>query len=189
MIFKGNYNRQQNVPGEQGAVLLPQNSDAVGNKPIDVDKYYNISNPQNSSIAQPYAIPLVESISESTMFGSPSQAMQSRAISSADEESGAEYQSYGMSNASLESQAKVIQNTESSAVTGTLNSVAPKGFQEFVRTQLGRKVIIDFLIGNEIIPKTGYLLGVAKDYILISEDGSGDMTACDIKDVKFIKFV
>ena len=189
MIFKGNYNRQVPVTGVESNSTFPQNTAAVGKKPIDVDKFYNISNPQNDPIAQPYAIPLVESISENEMFAPPSQSVRSRTISSADEELGAEYQSYGMANAPLDSQQTEMQRIENADVVDSVSSSAPKGFTGFIQTQLGRKVIADFLIGNEIISKAGYLLGAAEDYILINEDGTGDMIACDFKDIKFIKFV
>jgi len=43
----------------------------------------------------------------------------------------------------------------------------------FIRTQIGRRVQVDFLIGNnEIITKDGFLLGVGANYILLNEIGT-----------------
>ncbi|MBQ2943857.1 MAG: hypothetical protein IJD93_04120 [Ruminococcus sp.] len=60
----------------------------------------------------------------------------------------------------------------------------------FIRTQIGRRVQVDFLIGNnEIITKDGYLLGVGANYILLNEIGTNDITACDFYNIKFIRFL
>lgn len=59
----------------------------------------------------------------------------------------------------------------------------------FIRTQIGRRVSIDFLVGsNSMVTKSGYLLGVATNYILINELDSNDITACDFFNIKFIRF-
>lgn len=70
--------------------------------------------------------------------------------------------------------------------------VTPESIQflnGFIRTQIGRRVSVDFLVGsNSIVTKTGYLLGVATNYILINELDTDDITACDFYNVKFIRF-
>lgn len=59
----------------------------------------------------------------------------------------------------------------------------------FIRTQIGRRVSIDFLVGsNSIVTKNGFLLGVATNYILINELNTDDITACDFYNIKFIRF-
>lgn len=59
----------------------------------------------------------------------------------------------------------------------------------FIRTQIGRRVTIDFLIGsNTIESKSGYLLAVAANYILLNELDTNDVTACDFYNIKFIRF-
>lgn len=59
----------------------------------------------------------------------------------------------------------------------------------FIRTQIGRRVTIDFLVGsNTIVTKSGYLLGVAANYILINELDTNDLTTCDFYNIKFIRF-
>lgn len=60
----------------------------------------------------------------------------------------------------------------------------------FIRTQIGRRVQIEFLIGNsELIEKDGFLLGVGTNYILINEIGTNDITVCDFYNIKFIRFL
>jgi len=59
----------------------------------------------------------------------------------------------------------------------------------FLRTQIGRPVKVDFLIGtNTLVDRTGILLGVGVNYILINEIESDDVVACDFYNIKFIKF-
>lgn len=58
----------------------------------------------------------------------------------------------------------------------------------FIRTQIGRHVQVDFLVGsNTITTKNGYLLGVGANYILINELDTNDITACDFYNIKFIR--
>lgn len=60
----------------------------------------------------------------------------------------------------------------------------------FIRTQIGRRAQIQFLIGSaELIEKDGFLLGVGANYILINEIGTNDITACDFYNIKFIRFL
>ena len=70
--------------------------------------------------------------------------------------------------------------------------VTPESIQflnGFIRTQIGRRATIDFLVGsNQIVSKTGYLLGVAANYILINELDTNDITTCDFYNIKFIRF-
>ena len=59
----------------------------------------------------------------------------------------------------------------------------------FLRTQIGRRVSIDFLVGsNSIVTTSGFLLGVASNYILINELDTNDLTTCDFYNIKFIRF-
>ena len=60
----------------------------------------------------------------------------------------------------------------------------------FIRTQIGRRAQIQFLMGNaELVEKDGFLLGVGANYILINEIGTNDITACDFYNIKFIRFL
>ena len=60
----------------------------------------------------------------------------------------------------------------------------------FIRTQIGRRAQIQFLMGNsDLVEKDGFLLGVGANYILINEIGTNDITACDFYNIKFIRFL
>lgn len=59
----------------------------------------------------------------------------------------------------------------------------------FMRSQIGRTVRVDFLIGtNTLVDKTGVLLGVGANYILLNESQTDDLLACDFYNIKFIHF-
>lgn len=59
----------------------------------------------------------------------------------------------------------------------------------FLRTQIGRAVKIEFLIGtNTLVDRTGILLGVGANYVLINETETDDLVACDFYNIKFVKF-
>lgn len=59
----------------------------------------------------------------------------------------------------------------------------------FMRTQIGRKVTVEFLIGtNTLVDKTGTLLAVGANYILINEIETDDILLCDFFSIKFMKF-
>lgn len=62
--------------------------------------------------------------------------------------------------------------------------------QGYLRTQIGKYVRIDFLIGtNLFIDKEGILRQVGISYLVLEESGSGDMVMCDIYAVKFVATV
>lgn len=87
-----------------------------------------------------------------------------------------------------------VPNTGITGITDVNNPfpVTPESLQYlngFLRTQIGRRVSIDFLVGsNTIITKLGFLLGVATNYILINELDTNDITTCDFYNIKFIRF-
>ena len=57
-----------------------------------------------------------------------------------------------------------------------------------LRTQIGRKVTIDFLIGtNTLVDKTGTLLAVGANYLIINEIETDDLLFCDFFTIKFVK--
>jgi len=59
----------------------------------------------------------------------------------------------------------------------------------FIRTQIGRRITVTFLVGSNLLEeKTGFLLGVGANYILINELDTNDLTACDFYNIKFIRF-
>ena len=59
----------------------------------------------------------------------------------------------------------------------------------FLRTQIGRRVRVEFLLGtNTMTDRSGTLLGVGANYILINESDTDDLLACDFYNIKFIRF-
>ncbi|MEE0868290.1 MAG: hypothetical protein U0L70_00705 [Ruminococcus sp.] len=93
--------------------------------------------------------------------------------------------------------ATIQQPLESSLMDGITDTQHPypvtaeslQYLNGFLRTQIGRRVSIDFLVGsNSIVTKSGFLLGVASNYILINELDTNDLTTCDFYNIKFIRF-
>ena len=61
--------------------------------------------------------------------------------------------------------------------------------QGFLRTQIGRHVKVEFLIGtNMFVDREGDLVRVGTDYIIIQETETDDYLLCDIYSIKFIRF-
>ena len=59
----------------------------------------------------------------------------------------------------------------------------------FLRTQVGRPVQVDFLDGtNSIVTRSGILLAVGANFILINETETDDILACDFYNIKFVRF-
>lgn len=57
----------------------------------------------------------------------------------------------------------------------------------FLRSQIGRRVRVEFLLGtNTMTDKTGTLLGVGANYILLREANSDDLLVCDFYNIKFV---
>ena len=58
----------------------------------------------------------------------------------------------------------------------------------FLRSQIGKRVSIQFLIGSDQSEiREGVLLGVGYNYILLSQDGVDAYLACDFYNIKFVK--
>lgn len=61
-------------------------------------------------------------------------------------------------------------------------------FNTFLRNQIGKNICIQFLIGeNMFMEKSGKLLAVNIDFLVIKPDYSEDLLICPLDDVKFIK--
>ena len=59
----------------------------------------------------------------------------------------------------------------------------------FLRSQIGRKVKVEFLIGaSTLTDRIGVLVGVGANYILLNEIETDDLLACDFYNIKFIRF-
>lgn len=86
----------------------------------------------------------------------------------------------------------VIQNSTETTPAGGVGAETNEGIEYLnglIRTQIGRRASIDFLLGTSgMVTKDGYILGVGSNYILINEVDTDDITACDFYNIKFIKF-
>ncbi len=57
------------------------------------------------------------------------------------------------------------------------------------QSQIGKNTTIEFLLGeNTLIEKTGTIVSVGENYILLNEAGTRNLVACDLKNIKFIYF-
>ncbi|WZL75048.1 hypothetical protein QBE52_12520 [Clostridiaceae bacterium 35-E11] len=60
--------------------------------------------------------------------------------------------------------------------------------QGYLRTQIGRYVKIEFLIGtNMLIDREGTLVDVGISYVIIREPETDDLVLCDIYAIKFVR--
>lgn len=58
----------------------------------------------------------------------------------------------------------------------------------FMRSQIGKRVSIEFLIGSDQTDiREGVLLAVGYNYIILSQDGVDAYLACDFYNIKFVK--
>ncbi len=60
----------------------------------------------------------------------------------------------------------------------------------FLRTQIGRRVRVEFLIGTgTLLDRTGTLVGVGANYINLRLIESDDVMTCDFFSIKFVTFL
>ena len=60
--------------------------------------------------------------------------------------------------------------------------------QGWLRTQIGKRVKIEFLLGtNMLVDREGTLLEVGISYIIINEIETDDLLLCDIYSIKFVR--
>jgi len=60
--------------------------------------------------------------------------------------------------------------------------------QGWLRTQIGKRVKIEFLIGtNMLVDREGTLLDVGISYVIINEVETDDLLLCDIYSIKFVR--
>lgn len=61
--------------------------------------------------------------------------------------------------------------------------------QGYLKTQIGKKIKVEFLIGtNMLIDREGTLMDVGISYIIIREVETDDLLLCDIYSIKFVRF-
>lgn len=60
----------------------------------------------------------------------------------------------------------------------------------FLKTQIGKRMRIEFLIGTNLLTdRTGTLRGVGASYILLQPIDSDDIIMCDIYSIKFVTII
>ncbi len=61
--------------------------------------------------------------------------------------------------------------------------------QGYLKSQIGSKVKIEFLIGtNMLVDREGTLVDVGISYVIIIETETDDLLLCDIYSIKFVRF-
>lgn len=59
----------------------------------------------------------------------------------------------------------------------------------FLKTQIGKRVEAQFIIGTDLyVDKSGTLIDVGIDYIIIRETNSNNRVLCDMYSLKFVTF-
>ncbi len=105
----------------------------------------------------------------------------------------------GVPEANVPSASELFRNAPVFAVP--TNPLLPEGYQEmlsynelqylngFIRTQIGKMAQVDFLIGsNTMVTKTGILIAVGINFIILKEAETGAALTCDYYTIKFITF-
>ncbi|HHW00026.1 MAG TPA: hypothetical protein GXX36_10745 [Clostridiaceae bacterium] len=89
----------------------------------------------------------------------------------------------------VQSQAPQMQAPSAQPTPQTLTSTMY--IPGFLRTQIGRLVRVEFLIGSNgpLVDRTGILLGVGVSYILLRPVNSDDIMLCDLFSIKFVEII
>jgi len=67
--------------------------------------------------------------------------------------------------------------------------INPGYTQGYLKTKIGKRVRIEFLIGsNSIIDRDGTIVDVGISYIVLQEPNTGDYVMCDLYAIKFVTF-
>lgn len=87
--------------------------------------------------------------------------------------------------------AQIVPGTLAQAQTQVPVTVeSPMYTPGFLRTQIGKKMRVEFLIGtNGFTDRTGTLLAVGASYILLRLIDSDDVMMCDIYSIKFVTII
>lgn len=81
-----------------------------------------------------------------------------------------------------------LQNGQTNTCINCQNSDA-QTLSNFARSQIGKNTTVEFLIGdNTLIEKSGSIVSVGENYILLNETGTRSLVACDLNNIKFIYF-
>ena len=81
-----------------------------------------------------------------------------------------------------------LQNGQSSTCINCQN-IDAQTLSNFARAQIGKNTTVEFLIGDStLIEKSGNIVSVGENYILLNETGTRSLVACDLNNIKFIYF-
>ena len=108
--------------------------------------------------------------------GMPSQGMPSQGMTQQQDQFGTQQDQFAPITPTTQPEPLTMSSTE------YLNG--------FLRTQIGRRVRVEFLIGTgTLLDRTGTLLGVGANYINLRLIESDDVMTCDFFSIKFITFL
>ena len=80
-------------------------------------------------------------------------------------------------------------NVDQNNINNNINFQDLQTLANFVKTQIGKNATIEFLIGeNSLIEKTGTIVSVGENYVLLNESSTRNLIACDLRGIKFIYF-
>ena len=80
-------------------------------------------------------------------------------------------------------------NIDQNSNNSNINFQDLQTLANFVKTQIGKNATIEFLIGeNSLIEKTGTIVSVGENYVLLNESSTRNLIACDLRSIKFIYF-
>lgn len=159
---------------------------------------FNLANQQNmnnnpqTSINRPQGLPPVPNISTSmstpaTTIGSMPADISNSLMPDSNWQSSASSEIPGNN---MQSNGNITQLITDYSKPYPVTAESIQYLNGFIRTQIGRRAQIQFLMGNsDLVEKDGFLLGVGANYILINEIGTNDITACDFYNIKFIRFL
>ena len=81
----------------------------------------------------------------------------------------------------------MLPNTTNGEIIDFQNEYSMQNLNDLMRTQVGRSASIQFLIGsNNLVEKSGIILAVGDDYILLNEDETGRILVCDFYNIRFV---
>lgn len=144
---------------------------------------------QNASmtIQVPSQVPMESSASGSaTQSSEMGVASQSSAIPSAIQQPAIQQAAMGTTGQTTSDAQQMMPITDTTQ-PAPMTAESLEFLNGFLRTQIGRKVRIEFLIGtNTFTDKSGTLIGVGANYILLRQADSDDILTCDFFNIKFV---
>lgn len=83
-------------------------------------------------------------------------------------------------------------STNNNRISMQNNNFAPMqsggNLEAFLRTQVGKNVRMQFLVGtNTLMEKSGILMAVGDNFVILKDTGSGELLVCNFDGIKFIR--